>query len=193
MISSKSLSSLAPVLTLLVIVLGAWMWALEPEKSLRWGIGMIFLPAAWISIILFQRSKACRNILEGGKQNLMLGISFAGIMLAGTFALKISQNYHIIDDSSPDRLVAVMLGAFMVVIGNALPKKLEPFGEEKCAPTQLQSLKRFAGWMFVLAGFGYAMAWLVLPDSLADKVALPILAVPVLLVIARTTWLRLVR
>ncbi len=193
MISTKFFASLAPLIVFLVVALGAWMWMLEPDKSIRWFIGMAFLPAAWISIKLFQRSKACARVIEGGKQTLMSSISFAGLMLAGSFGLKIAQSYHIIEDSSPDRLVAVMLGAFMVIIGNALPKKLEPLSQAACSSTKEQSLKRFAGWMFVLAGFGYAIAWLVLPERLADIVALPILAGPILLVIARITWLRLAR
>ncbi len=185
MISSKLSSSFSLFIVLGVILLGAWMWILEPAHSLRWAIGIAFLPVAWMGITFLQRFSACRRVIEGGHNALMGGIILGGVMLAGSYALKIAQHYTLIEDSSSDRLVAVLIGAFMVIIGNALPKKLEPLDATKCVQGKEQKFKRFAGWMFIISGFGYALAWLVLPESLADKLALPILAAPILIVMFR--------
>ncbi len=193
MIKSKNFAALAPIITLLVIGLGAWMWMLDPERSAKWALTIGFLPVAWLGIFILQRVKACQNLLEGSQQSVMSGISFAGLILGGSLGLIIAQHYHIIENSSSDRLVAVLIGTYMIIIGNALPKKLAPLKENTERFSQRQSFKRFAGWMLVLSGLGYALAWIALPESLADMLATPLMIAPILAILARMTFLKAIR
>ena len=59
----------------------------------------------------------------------------------------------------------VILGAFIVATGNALPKTLTPLSVLRCdpAPARAQALHRFAGWAWVLTSPALSVAWLALP------------------------------
>ncbi len=190
MINSKTLSALAPWITMGVVVLGIWKWLLDSQlgaNSFNLGFLTGFLPIVWIGIVVKKRQG---RLSATAHQALTSSISLAGLMLTAPLIFAIAQSYHLINGGIPLRLNALFFGAFIIIIGNALPKALEPLGAKQCSPATEQSLKRFGGWMFVLGGFGYALTWLVLPIPMAKALALPVLALPLLLLIARTLMVR---
>ncbi len=81
--------------------------------------------------------------------------------------------------------MGVILGLVLVIVGNFMPKNVEPSSEERCEPSAAQALQRFAGWTFVLAGVAYSLVWLVFPLRHASLVSTLTLAAAVLLVAAR--------
>lgn len=44
-----------------------------------------------------------------------------------------------------------------------------PPAKERCTTSRKQVLQRFAGWIFVIMGLGYVLAWLVLPVEQAGN------------------------
>jgi hypothetical protein len=81
------------------------------------------------------------------------------------------------------RTNGIMLGVILVVLSNAIPKRM--------SSARALAMRRTVGTAFVLGGFGYASAWLVLPLQFADTVALVImLASVVVAAVSYISWLR---
>ncbi|MDQ7018185.1 MAG: hypothetical protein Q9M33_03370 [Robiginitomaculum sp.] len=190
MINSKTLSALAPWITLGVLALSVWKWLLDSQfgsNSFNLGFLTGFLPIVWIGITI---KNLQGRLSKTAHLALTRSISLAGLILGIPLILAILQNYHLINGGVPIRLNALFFGAFIIIIGNAIPKALEPLGESQCSPVTEQALKRFGGWMFVIGGLGYAFVWLILPVPMAKDWALPVLALPLMLLIARTFMVR---
>ena len=191
MISSRFLAAMAPVLTGLTIVASVWLWLRDPTFGVKAGFSMGvlagFMPTVWLWLVLLHRRG---RLGEEARQTLLSSLSLAGALLLSALGLQIVQSYGLIGSAMPERTQGIMLGILMMIIGNALPKTLKPL-RHRCSSAREQALQRFAGWMFVLAGFGYALAWAVLPKAQADLYALPALMIPVGAVIARLFWVRL--
>lgn len=60
-----------------------------------------------------------------------------------------------LDPAIARRVVAMAIGAAMIVAGNALPKLLPPPGARRTGRFGVMAPERFAGWTFVLAGILY--------------------------------------
>jgi len=172
-------------------VLGAWVWYLRPEDASAWASAMFFLPMAWGAGKFLKRTGALRpNRVD--EERLRRAVTGAGLVLAASLGLAVVETLDLIDIAVSERAMGVVLGAVLVLVGNALPKTLEPVSTLSCDQTK-QTLHRFAGWTFVLAGLAYAAAWVVLPVESAGVASRLVGAVSVLLVGGRTAWLLLTR
>ena len=180
----------APIAMLLVVALGAWMWYLRPEHALKWAVSMFMLPVAWCGLELLKRTGTWRAT-EADQLRLSRAITGAGLILAAALSLRLAETLDVLGGGISERAMGVVIGAVLVVCGNAIPKTLKPLAQEKCDPASEQALRRFAGWTFVLAGLGYAIAWLVVPLDWANLVATLIAAAA--LVLVATRLLRAVR
>lgn len=106
---------------------------------------------------------------------LIIGISAALAWLAPVY----------ISSELSHRLLGALLGAVVVVYSNAIPKVLTARARRHAAPGADQAARRFAGWILVLGGFGYAFAWLLAPIAIAGLLGGAILATALLLAIVR--------
>ncbi len=113
----------------------------------------------------------------------------AGLLLVVTLILVSVKQAGLIGSDAVERGLGVMLGLSLIIIGNNLPKTLDPPTEEQCRPSRKQALQRFSGWVFVIMGLGYSLVWLILPVEQAVTVGILIVAPAVVLVCGRTLWI----
>lgn len=100
---------------------------------------------------------------------------------------------HGLDAAVAIRLNGLLMGAWVVGWGNAIPKMLAPLNHLSCAPAREQSLRRFAGWALVLGGAAYMLAFALAPIPVAPLLAICLLAPSVVAVggvVARCAWRR---
>ncbi len=109
----------------------------------------------------------------------------AGVILAVPLVLALAVRSDLIANDTAERLRQVIMGMVLVISANVVPKMLKPLAEERCGASTTQAVQRFAGWTLVLAGLGYAVAWVILPIDRASVVATSIVAAGVVLVMAR--------
>ena len=108
------------------------------------------------------------------------------------FSIGASLDFYDPDDRSlASNALGVFMGGVLIFMGNYLPKRLPPLDEEKYSATKAQTLQRFAGWVFVLAGIGYIAAWLVLPTMPANIVATSLALLATGLIVGRRALTRL--
>jgi hypothetical protein len=88
------------------------------------------------------------------------------------------------------RVTMAIMGAFLAVTGNAIPKTLRPLGALDCDPAKVQVVQRLAGWIWALAGLAVAIAWLTLPINLAEAMSFLLLPCAILVTVGQVVWLR---
>lgn len=86
------------------------------------------------------------------------------------------------------RALGVLMGLMMVFYANEVPKRLPQV--TRCDPARQQSLRRFVGWMMVLGGLGYAIAWIAAPIKVAPLLAILLLGAALTVVLGRITFVR---
>ena len=194
MMQSRFLASLAPFATLAVIALGLWTVLLGPHDTSLWavGFGVGFLPSVLIGMTVLPRLNSRPKLSAYSRQILLSSISLAGLVLALAFGLEIARALQLIGSQWPDRLVAVALGVILMLTGNQLPKLLQPVQDDQCQSARTLALKRFAGWMLVLAGFGYGLVWIIAPVGIAGQIGIYVMGAPLALMMVRMVWVHLI-
>ena len=106
-------------------------------------------------------------------------------MMGIPLALTLARSYGLVDGSDvARRSTGVLIGAFIVMLGNAMPKNLPPLSSG-CDGARQQAFHRLAGWTWVLCGLGSAIGWLALPIDFAETatVGLVVTAIAVTIVL----------
>ncbi|MEO8481193.1 MAG: hypothetical protein ABI634_03230 [Acidobacteriota bacterium] len=119
------------------------------------------------------------------------GVVFGGLMMIIPLAVTLAHAYGVVDDpDSGRRMTMIILGAYLVVTGNALPKTFATASSMQCDGARAQAFQRFAGWTWVLCGLGFATAWLALPTEAAEPVSTGLVAAAAIGTIVRLLRLR---
>ena len=100
------------------------------------------------------------------------GLFYAGLIIVVAVGARVAAAHGLVEGDWPLRATMAVMGAFLMVTGNAIPKTLIPLSASSCDPAVLQRLQRQAGWMFALAGAGVTIGWLALPMPLANLLTL---------------------
>jgi hypothetical protein len=169
------------------VALGAVNWVLQPDKAMAWALSMFMLPAAWGFLALLWQAGGS---LDGmGMNRIRRALVGAGLLLMASMSLALLVQLEWVDGSFSDRGIGVVMGVMLVIIGNGIPKTLDPLRSMRHA-AQLQALQRFSGRAFVLAGLGYAIVSIVAPLQYASAIATLIVAT--CLAVVATRYLRLI-
>jgi hypothetical protein len=91
------------------------------------------------------------------------------------------------------RMMGVLMGLIILVLANAVPKRLVPLARLHCDPVREQALRRFAARMAVLGALGYTLAYAFAPIAIVHKVAFWLLEPPCLVfavILVRCAWAR---
>jgi hypothetical protein len=111
------------------------------------------------------------------------GLSFAGVLILADGGASIAATHGLLGPEWPTRATMAVLGAFLMVTGNAIPKTLAPLSASSCNLASLQRLQRQAGWMFSIAGAGLTLGWLAFPEPLANLLTLMLVPITALIAI----------
>jgi len=159
------------VLILLGLLFGAVAWSMRPEGALVWLTGMLTLPVAWSLVAVTgalpgpDRPDARRHIY-----NSLVG---AGALVTGALIVTSATTLEAIPDDWSTRFGMIASALVLIVVGNGLPKKIEP----GCSRTRGLAIQRLLGWTFVVTGLALVMVWLSpLSTDTAKWVSAPIYA-----------------
>jgi hypothetical protein len=117
------------------------------------------------------------------KQSIRSALVLAGAMLGGTLLLALANKLGWINSDLTTRGVMVLIGLMLVIIGNAMPKKLEgPVPPSVGVAALRQAISRVGGWAMTLGGVAYAGLWAFAPRDVAliGSVSAVLLAVAVM-------------
>jgi hypothetical protein len=121
---------------------------------------------------------------------LRVGLVFAGLMLVIPLGARLAARFGWVDSADfTQRALMVSMAAFIVVTGNSIPKRLASLTCLGVEPARVQAFFRFAGWVWVLTGLAFGVAWILLSSGAAGSATLVI--VPVGITLIAYQWLRL--
>jgi len=170
-----------------VAALAAFCWYLEPDEALIWAGVALLPPLAWAVIAFFRRGK-------NGVDEVRRALFFASLMLIFSLSFAAASSLDLFDPDGRtivSNTYGLLMGAVLIFMGNYIPKRLPPLDEARYDIVKVQVLQRFAGWAFVVAGIGYALAWLILPTTPANIVATGLTLLATVLVVGRRVLTRL--
>jgi len=167
------LTSAAVLVTACVTAISGYLFFAGVGQRWVYGVAVATMVVAWFA----RRFGASRR-------NVTTSLLLAGTLLTVTLCMKVLEHMGWAAGSDiAARTNGIMAGAILVVLSNAIPKRMS-------SANALATL-RTIGRAFVIGGLGYAVAWLVLPLHVADTVA-PIIVLTSLIVacVAYVGWHR---
>jgi hypothetical protein len=188
-------SRAASVLPLIGIVLALANWNARPDAAWAWAaVIVIFLVMVGVRR-LFQRAVRRSPGDPASVQSFASAtgaVVFGALMMIIPLALTLAHAYGLVDDpdSGMQRTTMIMIGAYLAVTGNAMPRMLPPTSSMPCGGARVQAFQRHAGWTWVLCGLGYAMAWLALPIDAAGPISMALVATAMIVTIVQLLRLR---
>lgn len=145
------------VLILLALAFGTLAWIARPEGAWIWALGMATLPLAWLGLHLFGAMPPQDRPEE--RRVILNSLNGAGLLIAGALCASALGTMGAIEASWITRYAMITNALVLVVIGNGLPKKIEP----GCSRSRSLAMQRLLGWTFVIGGSAQALLWLLIP------------------------------
>jgi hypothetical protein len=171
----------ASALTAIGIVLLLANWYAKPEAALAW---MAALTMFGVMAAALRRSRrAVRHSTEqgaavSGLDRIPTAVVFAALMTGIPLALTLARSYGLLDGSDvARRSTGVLIGAFLAMVGNVMPKNLPPLSSTRCDGARQQAFHRRAGWTWVLCGLGLSIGWLALPIDSAEMATMALVVI----------------
>jgi hypothetical protein len=179
MAPNSKMFSVASALTGLGIMLVLVNWYTKPDAALAFTAALAMF-VVMVAVLRVSRRTARHSTAEGptvpGLDRIPTAVMFAALMMGIPLALTLARSYGLGTSSDVDRRsTGVLIGAFLAMLGNVMPKNLPPFSSG-CDGARQQAFQRLAGWTWVLCGLGSAVAWLTLSID-AAQIATIVLAV----------------
>ena len=182
------------VLAVMAIGLALANWNAKPAAALAWAavivISVVMVAVQRLSQLALSRSPDDPAWVRGclGWGAVVLG----ALMMIIPLALSLAHAYGLVDDpDSGIRLTKmIMIGAYLAVIGNAMPRMLPPTSSMPGGGARVQAFQRHAGWTWVLCGLGIAMAGLALPIDAQTPISMALVATAMIVTIVQLLRLR---
>ena len=180
-----------PALIALDSLLLAENWYLRPQSAGSWFVVLAVLIGMTLALVLASRKSQEEAARRDAGGSVRRGIATAGLILAISLGAKLGVALgavHFGDIAL--RAPMAIVGAFLAVTGNAIPKTLTPLASLQCDPAKVQAVQRLAGWTWTLAGLAVAIAWLTLPINVAEAMSYLLLPTAILVTVGQAVWLR---
>ena len=148
-----------PALIALNTLLVAENWYLRPQSAGSWFVVLLVLIAMTLALVLVSRRPKVEATRRDAGRSVRRGIVTAGLILVISLGAKLGVALGAVHSSDIAlRATMAIMGVFLAVIGNAIPKTITPLAALQCDPAKVQAVQRLAGWIWVLAGLAVAIA-----------------------------------
>jgi hypothetical protein len=154
----------ASALTAVGIVLVLANWYAKPEAGLAWmaPLAMFAVMAAALRLSRLALRRSTGNATAVRSLDwITIAVVFAALMMGIPLALTLAHSYGVADDIDfGRRSTGVLIGVFLAMLGNVMPKNLPPLSSMQCDGARQQAFHRRTGWTWAVCGLGSAIAWL---------------------------------
>ena len=183
----------ATALPAIGIVLALANWNARPAAAWAWAAAIVMF---LIMTAVSRQSRRAVHRSPGDAVSIRnfaavtTSVVFGALMMVIPLAVTLAHAYGVVDDPDSGRRASmIVLGAYLVVTGNAIPRMLPPTSSPDDG-ARLQAFQRLAGWTWVLCGLGYTAAWLALPIGVAELVSMGFVVAAIIVTIVQLLRLR---
>jgi hypothetical protein len=180
-------------LPLIGIALALANWNARPDAAWAWAATIVM----FVVMVAVERRSQLAFTRSGNAASVRSVASVTGAVAVGALmmiiplALTLAHAYGAVDD--PDggrRTTMIILGAYLAVTGNAIPRALPPTSSMQCDGARVQAFQRLAGWTWALCGLGFTTAWLALPIDAAEPLSMALAVTAMVVTIVQLLRLR---
>jgi len=107
-------------------------------------------------------------------RQLIYGALGGAAILGAALALKWAQHHNLVSAEFVQRGVLVIIGLYLAVYANFIPKKVPGLKISPARAAKVQAASRLNGWLFCLAGLGYAAIWAFAPLGVAGTASVAV-------------------
>ena len=188
-------SRIGSVLPLMAIGLAVANWYARPAAALAWA-AVIVIAVVMVAVQRFWQHASSGSsgdaALARSADSVASAVVFGALMLIIPLALTLARAYGVVDDpnNGVQRTTMIMIGAYLAVTGNAMPRMLPPTSSLPCGGARVQAFQRFAGWTWALCGLGLAMTGLALPIDAMPPISMALVATAITVTIVQLLRLR---
>jgi len=188
-------SRIGSVLPLIAIGLALANWNARPAAAWAWA-AVIVISVVMVAVQHFSQRALSRSPGDAawvrGVASVASAVVFGALMMIIPLALTLAHAYGLVDDpdSGMRRTTMIMIGAYLAVTGNAIPRMLPPTSSMPGDGARVQAFQRHAGWTWVLCGLGFAMAGLALPIDAAEPISMALVATAMIVTVVQLLRLR---
>jgi len=126
-----------------------------------------------------------RHVRRDGAE-IRRGLYFAAAMIVVAVASRVAAASGVSAGAAwAERGLMALIGVYLIVVGNAMPKTLTPIGARLDRAVGRARRMRIAGWTWVLAGLALTASWLILPRAFADPLTLLLMPLAIIVTIAQ--------
>ena len=180
-----------PALIALDAMLLAENWYLRPQSAGSWFVVLVVLIGMTLALVLASREPKEETARRDAGGSVRRGVATAGLILAISLGAKLGVALGAVHYGDIAlRATMAIVGAFLAVTGNAIPKTLTPLASLQCDSAKVQAVQRLTGWIWTLAGLAVAIAWLTLPINVAEAMSYLLLPSAILVTVGQAVWLR---
>ena len=185
------------VLPLIGIVLALANWNARPDAAWAWAavivMSLIMAAVRWRSQLAFRRSSGDAVSIRSFA-SVTGAVAFGALIMIVPLAMTLGHAYGVVEDpDSGRRTTMIILGAYLAVLGNGIPRMLPPMSSLQCDGARVQAFQRLAGWTWALCGLGFVTAWLALPIDTAESVSTALVLAAMAVTIVQLVRLRKLR
>ena len=190
-ISSRTVSALP----LIGIGLALANWNAKPAAAWAWAAAIVVL-VVMVAVRRHFQLALSRSPGDAASVRSVASVAsavvFGALMMIIPLALTLAHAYGLVEDpdSGMQRTTMIMVGAYLAVTGNAMPRMLLPTSSMPGGGARVQAFQRHAGWTWVLCGLGFAMAGLALPVDALTPISFALVATAMIVTIVQLLRLR---
>lgn len=172
MVANSMMFRAAFTLTAVGTVLALANWYVKPDAALAWTATLVMF--AVMAAALRASHRAIRDSTVkaaplGYPDGIPTAVVFAALMMGIPLPLTLARFYGVVEDVDVGRRsTGVLIGVFLMLLGNVMPKHLPPLSSIGCDGVRQQAFLRRAAWTWVLCGLASAIGWLALPIDSAE-------------------------
>ena len=172
MVPNSMIFRAASALTAVGIVLVLANWYAKPEAALAFTAVLAMFAVMFAALRVSRRAlrdSTAKATAVPGLERIPTAVVFAALIMGIPLALTLARSYGVVDDIDLGRRsTGVLIGAFLMMLGNVMPKNLPPLSSLRSDGARQQAFHRLAGWTWVLCGLASAIGWLALPIDSAE-------------------------
>jgi hypothetical protein len=181
----------ASALTAVGVVLVVANWYARPEAALAWTAALAMLAVMFAALRLSRRALHRSTGDAAALRRIPTAVVFAALMMGIPLALTLARSYGVVDDIDfGRRSTGVLIGAFLVMLGNVMPKNLPPLSSMDCDGARQQAFQRLVGWTWVLCGLASTIAWVALSIDSAESATIVLMVTAMAATIVQLLRLR---
>ena len=191
MVANSMMFKAGSALTTVGMVLVGANWYARPEAALAWTAALAMFAVMLVALRLSRRALLPLMGDATAARRIPSAVVFAALIMGIPLALTLARSYGIVEDiDAARRSTGVLTGAFLVMLGNVMPKNLPPLSSMQCDGARQQAFQRLAGWTWVLCGLGSVIAWLVLSIDSAQMASSVLVVAAMVVTIVQLLRLR---